>query len=60
MHDTAPISGNLFWNAADEHVLPGGVDIGFKQPMDEDMTPLDVDGASFKACATPFLYPDIP
>lgn len=50
MHDNAPFAGNLFWQAPEDHGLPGGVDAGVKQPMDEDMTPLDVDDAALNAC----------
>lgn len=49
MH-SGPIAGNLFWHTADEHGLPSGVEVDeFKQTIEEDMTPLDVDDAAFNA-----------
>ena len=52
MHDNAPFAGNLFWQAPEDHGLP---DVGVKQPIDEDMTPLDVDDAALNACVDPLL-----
>lgn len=44
------MAGNLFWHPGDEHGLPSGVEVDeFKQTVDEDMTPLDVDDAAFNA-----------
>lgn len=59
MHDNAPFAGNLFWQAPEDHGLP---DVGVKQPIDEDMTPLDVDDAALNACVDPLfslMFPNI-
>lgn len=50
MGNTAPKPGNLFWST-NEHEIPHGLDIPDvpKHGIEEDMTPLDVDGGALNA-----------
>ncbi|KAM0094987.1 Glucose-responsive transcription factor [Aspergillus fumigatus] len=50
MGNTAPKPGNLFWST-NEHEIPHGLDIPdvSKHGIEEDMTPLDVDGGALNA-----------